>query len=249
MKVILLAAGVGRRFGARTKTLPKCLIPLGKRGENLLRRYLDSFRTLNLKNIVIVVGHQKEKIKKECRRHPRAGIRFIFNKNYRRGSIVSLHAASKELNDDCLIMDADVYFPTAILKRLVQSGKKTAFLVDPRSKSAGEEMMLMAKDGRPAAISKKTDPKLKILGEATGFFKIWKKHAPFLGRILRNFISAGRLDLEYEATYTELMKKTSVGAVSVGNSFWTEMDFEEDLKKIQTRNVYSRPGSRSLSGG
>ena len=232
MKVILLAAGVGRRFGRRTKTLPKCLIPLGRSGENLLKRYLSSFRALGLEDIVIVVGHQKDKIRAQAKT-----ARFIFNKNYRIGSIVSLYAASKELNDNCLIMDADVFFPTAVLKKLVRSGKKTAFLIDPRARSSGEEMMLMAKNGWPVAISKKIDPALNILGEATGLFKIGKQAAKKLKRILRDLIRQGKTGVEYEESYTKLMKNEKVGFVSVGNAFWTEMDFEEDLKKIQTRKT------------
>ncbi len=96
MKAIVLAAGVGRRFGKKTKTLPKCLIPLGKSGETLLSRYLDSFRALDLKDIVLIVGHEKEKIKREClKKGSGLSIKFIFNKDYRKGSVVSLYSASK----------------------------------------------------------------------------------------------------------------------------------------------------------
>ena len=187
MKIILLAAGVGRRFGRRTKKLPKCLIPIGRRGENLLSRALNSFLQLGLRNVVIVVGHQKEKIVRECAKKGRGlSVHFIVNSAYKKGSIVSLHAASGELGENCLIMDADVFFPTQALKRLVNSKHHSAFLIDPRSRSTGEEMMLMApasageRRSGPCRIAKKTDPSLKILGEATGFFKIGKENGNIL---------------------------------------------------------------------
>ena len=233
MKVLLLAAGRGRRFGKRTARLPKCLIPLGK-GANLLSRYLDSFRKLDIRKIVIVVGHEKKKIMAECARKGRGlDIRFIANRRYRLGSIVSLASAAPEMNDDCLIMDADVFFSSSALKSLLRA-RKSSFLLDPRSKSSGEEMMLMSKDSRPVKISKKTDPSLKVLGEATGFFLVKKKDARRLAGILRRMVRAGKTKVEYEGSYCELMKKSRVGYVKI-KSFWTEMDLEGDLKTIRGR--------------
>src|SRR3989338_4033548 len=105
MNVILLAAGVGRRFGPQTKKTPKCLIPLGKNQETLLSRYFESFRELGLKRVVAVVGHQKEKVQKACQQLGLGmDIRFITNPRYTKGSIVSLYSAREELDEDCLIM-------------------------------------------------------------------------------------------------------------------------------------------------
>ena len=234
MKVILLAAGRGRRFGRRTRVLPKCLIPLSRRGETLLSRYLDSFRRLRLRDVVLVVGHQKEKVLRECaRKADGLPIRFVTNKDFKKGSIVSLCTASHELNDDCLIMDADVFFQTAALKRLLQK-KSSAFLIDPRSNSAGEEMMVMAEGRRPLLISKQVTPGLRILGEATGFLKLRKPDAVLLGRILKKMVHDGKTDVEYEDAYNELMKDRALDVVTI-RGFWTEMDFEADLRKIRAR--------------
>ena len=159
-KAIVLAAGVGRRFGEAARRTPKCLLPLGG-GQTLLGRYLDSFRQAGVRDVVIVRGHLKEKIAGECRRRG-AGlkIRFIDNPDYTRGSILSLFRASRELDGPVLIMDADFYFPPAALDRLLASDKPSAFLVDTRSISTGEEMMVLAKNGRLASITKKPDPAL-----------------------------------------------------------------------------------------
>lgn len=233
MKVILLAAGVGRRFGRRTRRLPKCLIPLDPSGENLLSRYLDCFRKLGLKDVLVVCGHQKEKIMRECRKKGTGlKIHFLFNRDYRKGSVLSLYRAAGELRRDCLIMDADVYFPPAALKRLLDSRHRTCFLVDTRAKGTGEEMMLMARAGRPYSISKKIDPSLKILGESVGFLKIEKRNALGLRKILGTFVKKGRVSEEYEAAYDVLLKKCKAGYETMDGFFWTEMDFEEDFDRI-----------------
>ena len=236
MKIILLAAGRGKRFGRRTQTTPKCLIPIGPGGQNLLRRYFLSFRRLGLQDVVIVVGHQKEKIIRECARIDHGlKVRFIPNEKYTRGSLFSLFKASEELRGDCLIMDADVYFPIAALRRLVRSRHSSCFLIDPRSKFSGEEMMVMSRNGKPSLIAKKVDPSLKALGESVGFLKISKTAAEKLKKILKKFVEQGKLDVEYEESYNVLMKKTRIGCEKI-TEFWTEMDFEEDLRVIQRRH-------------
>ncbi len=234
MKVILLAAGVGRRFGKETRKLPKCLIPIDLRGMNLLSRYLNSFRELGLKNVVIVVGHKKHLIKSECRENGHGlRIRFIDNKNYKKGSILSLYSAGGELSGSCLIMDADVYFPTTVLKRLLKSKHGTSFLADRSVKSTGEEMMLMARGGRLVSIAKKVDPRLNAIGESVGFLKVSAKDAGVLKKFLEQLVRRGKTHLEYEASYDLLMKERKVRFVDLGGSFWTEMDFKEDWKKIK----------------
>ncbi len=233
MKVILLAAGRGRRFGRRTAALPKCLIPLG-RGQNLLSRYLDTFRKLKLRDIVLVVGHEKEKIIAECIEKGRGlSIKFLVNPDYHLGSIVSLFTAAGEMNDDCLIMDADVFFEISALKKLL-STRGSSFLIDPKSRSAGEEMMVMGRHGRPSQISKKISKDLEMLGEATGFLKLKRTDAVLLSKILNRLVRNGSTDVEYENSYNELMKKRKLGIKKI-TSFWTEMDFEADLKRIRRR--------------
>ncbi len=233
MKVILLAAGRGRRFGRRTAALPKCLIPLSP-GLNLLTRYLSSFRKLGLRDIVIVVGHEKEKIIEACVEHGRGlSIRFLPNPHYRKGSLVSLYTARGEMDRDCLVMDADVWFEPRQLKPLL-SAKKSSFLLDPRSKNSGEEMVVMARGNRLVRISKRMDPRLQPLGEATGFLLLKKRDAVLLADILKKMVTGGKTSLEYEESYNELMKKRRLGFVQM-SGFWTEMDFEEDLRKIRSR--------------
>lgn len=234
MKAIILAAGVGKRFGDETKTLPKCLIPLGQDSRNLLSLYFDCFRKVGVKKVVIVCGHQMEKIKNECERSGAdLEIQFIFNPQYKKGSILSLYCAEKELNEECVIMDADVYFPDEALIKLIHSNHPSAFLVDTRVKSSGEEQMLMTKNGRLASISKKVNPNLEVIGESVGFLKLVKEHARVLREILKDFIAQGKMDVEHEDTYPALMEKYPIGFETMDGFFWSEMDFKEDLELIR----------------
>ncbi len=231
-QAIVLAAGVGRRFGKRTQAVPKCLIPLG-RGQTLLRRYLDSFRALGITDVVIVVGHLKEKIAAYAKKHGNGlRIRFVNNADYRLGSIVSLHKAGKFLNTDTLVMDADVHFETAALEKLLNSPLPSAFLLDPHAVSSGEEMILSADTrGHLKEISKTPSLWLSPKGEATGIVKLSASDARALQSALAQAVAQGHTREEYEHAYTELMKTRALGAVTV-SGFWSEIDFEADLRKV-----------------
>ena len=47
-------------------------------------------------------------------------------------------------------------------------------------------------------------------------------------------VREGKTGAEYEDSYNRLMKKTRVSFEKIGG-FWTEMDFEEDRRKILER--------------
>ncbi len=231
-EAIVLAAGAGKRLGSLTRVTPKCLVPLSK-DACLLKRYLETFRSLGLKEVTIVVGHQKEKILRAASKWGRGlKLRFVVNPDYCRGSILSLYRASHRLTRQVLIMDADVFFPAEALAQLIDSKESSAFLIDPRSKSSGEEMMLMAKKGSPWSISKKTDPSLDILGEATGIVRLDGPAARSLSKILDKFYRRDDLDREYEDAYCELLKQRKIGTVSMDGLFWSEIDFQEDLDAV-----------------
>jgi choline kinase len=95
-------------------------------------------------------------------------------------------------------------------------------------------MILMARKNRIVKIAKALDPRLKPLGEATGIVKFAAKDAKELRRILARFAKKGIVHCEYEDAYTELMKTRALGHEPVGDVFWSEMDFEEDLRKIES---------------
>ena len=64
------------------------------------------------------------------------------------------------------------------------------------------------------------------------FLKLDKKSSKILKDILKTYIQKGVVYEEHEVTYPELMKKVKIGFESMAGMAWTEMDFEEDYKKI-----------------
>jgi len=230
VKVIMLAAGVGKRMSAVTNIIPKCLIKVGEK--TLLERHLETISLLGIKDIVFIVGHFKEKLKKAVEKSSnKFNIKYIENDQYTKGSILSLWYARYELNDDVLIMDADVLYHEELLKILAESGSKNCFLLDKNCDDTGEEMMLFVKGDEVVGISKIHSYDCDFKGEGVGFFKLAANDCHKLKNILEEFEQAGRIDVEYEDSLHELLSQCTVGFESVDDLPWIEIDFEEDIER------------------
>jgi choline kinase len=233
MKVIMLAAGVGKRMSAVTNIIPKCLIKIGEK--TLLERHLETISLLGIKDIVLVVGHFKEKIKEavENNNSARFNIKYIENEQYTKGSILSLWHARNELNDDVLIMDADVLYHDKLLIKLAESRNKNCFLLDENCEDTGEEMMLFVKEDKVIGISKVSSYDCDFKGEGIGFLKLSANDCHKLKTILEEFEQAGKVNVEYEDSLHKLLPLCTVGFEKVEDLPWIEIDFEEDIERAR----------------
>lgn len=229
----MLAAGVGKRMHEVTGKLPKCLIYMG--GRTLLERHLDYLSRLGVNDIVFVVGHFKELVFDAVKGHAPKGlnVRFIVNEDYKRGSILSLWCARDELDDDVLIMDADVLYHEELLVRLVESENRNCFLLEDVFEDTGEEMKLFVKGDRVVGISKHVSYECDFLGEGVGFFKLSADDCPKLKGILEEFEQKGIVDVEYEDALHVLLSRCKAGFERVDGLPWIEIDFLEDIERAE----------------
>ncbi len=211
MRAVLLAAGRGRRLG---RELPKCLLEVG--GKSLLERHLEA---LDGFDVTVVVGWRKEKI---LERLP-PGIDVRVNVRYAEGSIVSLACGLSD--GELLVMDADVVYDPGMLRDLARAPDPVAFLLDPRGRSTGEEMMLGARGGRVLEIARRLTDAYEVTGETVGFTKV--AAVPELRRAIAE-VSDPQAD--YEAALNILVKRVRAGYVRADRP-WTEIDFPGDLAR------------------
>jgi len=232
MRAIVLAAGVGWRLRPYTDAVPKCLLELG--GKSLMRRYLEAFADVGVREAVFVVGYLKEHVMAEAE-HPPAGVsvRFVVNEQYTRGNILSLWLASPEFDDDIVIMDGDVLFPREMLARLLASPQSNVIAVDERFQGSGEEQKVVCEDGWVVEVTKKIGADPRIRGEEVGFLRLSIEAAEVLRGILEEFIETGKDSVEYEEALRELAAEVPIGVVEVGDLPWVEIDAEEDMVRAR----------------
>jgi choline kinase len=238
MKAILLAAGVGKRLWPLTQHRPKCLIEIGMR--TLLDRYLEALAAVGIKQAIIVVGYKQEMIRSVAGSALHGvEVRYLESDQYRHGSITSLWRARTELDDDAVIMDADVLFHPNILRRLVESQWPNALLMDETVTQQGEECMVVVQGGRVVALTKQMPARYDLAGEGVGFLKVRRADTEHLLRSVEAHIARGALDMEYEDALKEFFTQVRVGFERIGGLPWIEIDFPEDVARAE-RDVLPR---------
>lgn len=233
MKAIILAAGVGKRLSPYTDTVPKCLIEIA--GKTVLERYFRNFARLGIKEAVIVVGHLKDRIIAAVGNESRGvKVRYLHNERYTEGNIYTVYLASRQFDDDIIMMDADVVFHPSLLKRLVESPNPNCYLMDEGFvEDMGEECKVAALNGRVVANNRTITKEYDRVGEGLGFLKLSKSSAEVLKEIVEGFISEGQTEKEYEDALEVLLEREYVGFEPVGELPWTEIDFAEDIEKAE----------------
>ncbi len=124
MKVIILAAGQGKRLRPLTDTRPKCLVDLA--GESLLDRQLDTLRHCGLEDIVIIGGWRAEQLENK-------GTRFYTNPQFAQSNMVeTLFCAGKEFDGmkDMLICYSDIVYESKIISAILNTDGVIATTID-----------------------------------------------------------------------------------------------------------------------
>ena len=232
MKAIILAAGVGKRLGAIANGRPKCLIAIG--GKSLLVRHLENLNALGIKHVAMVVGYEQERIRQAVQSiHFPGTVEFVVNDQYKRGSITSFWEARDVIDDDVVIMDADVLYHPDILRRLVESSHLNALLVDETVTQETEECMVAIQGTRVIKLSKQLPVDYDFAGEGVGFLKVGKTSKDALIHSVHQLIQGEQLDSEYEDALQDFFDNVDVGFERVGGLPWIEIDFPADVQRAE----------------
>jgi histidinol-phosphate/aromatic aminotransferase/cobyric acid decarboxylase-like protein/choline kinase len=132
MKALILAAGYGNRMRPLTDTTHKTLLQVG--GQTLIGRIIDSLRDHAITDIVVVTGHLAEDLEAALTAaYPDLRFTFVRNLRFREtNNIYSLALAfdAIEIDDDILMIESDLVYEPAVLRRAVESRHPNVALVD-----------------------------------------------------------------------------------------------------------------------
>ena len=236
---VILAAGVGKRFGAELADRPKALLEVG--GETLIARLIRQLRLAGVERVAVVVGHGGDAIAEALAGE--RGVAIVRNPDYRRGAILSVWCARDFLDGPALVMDADVFGPDEMIARLVASPHPSCFLLDGSAVPSGEEQMLMVRGGLVRDIARRPRGSNELIGESIGFLKLSAQAAALLEKLIAARVERGDVDLEHEEVYPELLAQVDVGYERADDLDWTEIDFPDDLERA--RAMAARLGGRA----
>ena len=228
--VVILAAGRGRRLKPLTNSTPKPLIKLN--GKTIIEHQIDCCRRLGLKNIVIVVGYQKDKIKKIVGN----SVKYVENKEYFNSKPgYSMWLARSHLKNKSLLhMLGDTYFDFELLKKLVNSKYSNALLVNFDAKLNREAAKVYIKNGLVRKINKNI-PFNKASGECIGLRRFSKEFTRELFKRLDESVKNNRKNIFMHSKVSQLTNKYPVHPISTRGHRCIEIDTiedYEDAKKI-----------------
>jgi len=243
MKVIVIAAGSGKRLGKNMENIPKYLLDIN--GKTILEHQLAIFEKFNFEEIIVITGPHREKFT------IRRGFTFVEDVNYQKHDILgSLMEARKHIKGDVLIIYSDIIFDALILRQIIESDVDIGIAVDldweksykyrtehPKTEA---ENVLLDKNHNLLEIRKNITHKNKIIGEFLGILKLSKKGSElFVKRfeqLEKSHIGSFHMASSLEKAYlTDMLQELVDSKIKIMpiiiSGKWCEIDTIQDLER------------------
>ena len=247
-KAIILAAGSGQRLRPLTNSQPKCLVPVG--GESILFRTLSTLVQYGIREAVIVIGHEGQKIIEAAREaFPELQFTFVWAKQYETtNNIRSLWEARDHCDEDLLLIESDVVFEGEVLRRLLEVDGNAMAIAPHRSWLSGTVVRL-SQDSNVTSMHLGSDQDAAFRYDDT--FKtanIYRLEKRFLAETYMPAVcvevAQGNVDSYYESVLRDLLDtgRAEFKGVDVGDRLWYEIDDQKDLKAAE--KLFAPPEQR-----
>ena len=232
MKAIILAAGKSSRLHPLTLDKPKCLLEL-EEGMTIIDYQIKLLKECGITDIVVVVGHLKERIKDFLGDR----VRYKeFNDFEKYNNLHTLYNVKEELNDDFVCLFSDVILSKELLKKCIDSREDFCLLVHNKE-ILKDTMRVQIKGESIVNIGSHILPE-EGDGNFIGIGKYSKKAAELMIKEMETMVENAEHDGDY---YTmpliEIAKNNKIGYEFAENLPWIEMDFLEDYEKAK-KEIY-----------
>ncbi len=227
---VILAAGMAKRLRPLTDHCPKCLLTVGDK--TLLQRTVDAMTEGGINELVVVTGYCGEMIREFLNSHyPDTTIHFLHNADYENNNnIYSLWMTRNIVRArNFLLMDSDILFDPAIVKRMLQE-PGTALALNRHELGEEEIKVITDSEGHVVEISK-TCSIADAIGESVGIEKMNADYSEALFRELDVMIEKeGLIDIFYERAFERLIPQGhTFSVVDTTHFFSYELDTPEDF--------------------
>lgn len=238
MTAFLYMAGRGLRLDGKFSRRPKVLLEFG--GKTLFEWHLQRLIENEITEVVIVTGYERAQIA-----HQLAAIQSeypirvteVVNPDFMEGSVLSFNVSLpliQKARSPILVMDADVLYPAAMLRRLIQSPHATALLVDRNYSTADDDPVLVPiRNGRPFDFVKRWTGEADWVGESIGFFKIAPNDLPLLVSETQRRLDGSARNDSYDEVLRAMVAAGRFAAEEVTGLPWTEIDFPDDVARAR----------------
>ncbi len=250
MKIIILAAGQGRRLLPLTENAPKALLDI--HGRSLLAVQVAAFCACGAKEIIVLTGFRASTIEQELAelvpQFPGTVLRSLYNPFFAvADNLASCWMARHEMQGEFILVNGDNLFRDDLVQTLLAAPDAPITLaIDRKSSYDADDMKVMLDGARLTEIGKRL-PLDTVDAESIGMI-LFRDHGPELFRAaLENaMLEADALRRWYLSVIGTLARDVDVQTASIEAHEWCEVDVPLDLQ--HARAMVARWSNDSSAG-
>jgi histidinol-phosphate/aromatic aminotransferase/cobyric acid decarboxylase-like protein len=242
MQAIILAAGMGRRLGEKTRDNTKCMVEVN--GTALIDRLLTQLAALKLNRVVIVVGYQGQRLKDHIghRYDRQLTIEYAENPIYdRTNNIYSLSLVKDRLQeDDTLLIESDLIVSDRLLPMITENPYPNLALVAKYETWMDGTMVRIDDEQNIVSFVPKKAFKYEDVDQYYKTVNIYKFSREFSQNKYVPFLEAYCHALGNNEYYEQVLRvitlldNAELKALPIGNEKWYEIDDIQDLDIAET---------------
>lgn len=242
MQAIILAAGFGQRLSPVTERLPKALVTVN--GRSLLENALSHLAVYEVDEVIIVVGHLKEKIMEKIGTSYK-GMRIVYVDNPRHrhtNNVYSFYLTKEYVHDDIIMLECDLYFNDNLMKHIMNGRAECNILVTPYNKKTMDGTIILTEGDRAKAlVIKKFQNECFDYTDCMKTVNVYKFSKDFF---LNHLMPAVETYVKYESvnSYYELVLgsliyygNSDIRVIEAEEDCWSEIDDIEDLERTEEK--------------
>lgn len=237
MKAIILAAGYGKRMRPLTGREHKTLLKIN--GRTIISRIVDGLLENGVTDIIVATGYLAARLENYLREsYPQVPFTFVENLNY--SNTNNIHSLSLvfdevEIDDDTLLVESDLIYEPAVIRRIIASPRDNVALVDRYRYGMDGTVVTVANQ----VINSIIPPHLQGPGfdfsDKYKTLNIYKFSKAFCNhtfkKLLKYYASVIDQNSYYELILGILIyvQKATIYADIIGEEKWAEVDTPNDL--------------------
>ena len=249
MQAIILAAGMGKRLGDKTRDNTKCMLEVN--GIRLIDRTLESLYMAGISRIVLVIGYKGDNV---CRHigNSYKGIPVVYVKNEiydKTNNIYSLFLAREFLmQDDTILLESDIIYEPEVLQKIIADPYPNLALVDKYESWMDGTVVTLDNEYRIKRFITKDEFRYEDIKSYYKTVNIYKFSKEFSSRYYVPFLIAYSTALGNNEYYEQVLKvilllsDAPIRALPLCGETWYEIDDVQDLDIAQGMFAPTREG-------
>jgi choline kinase len=228
MKAIIMAAGIGSRLENISGNRPKCLIEMD--GISLINRSVTLLASRGITDISVITGYKSELVRRELQDR----VRYLHNPYFEvTNSIASLWLAKEMLQDDVILMNADLYYEAEVLDTALAQNGNAVMLSDSTRIIDADFRFGVVGDRILKTGNQLTDGETDC--EYVGIVRIDKSFIGTFRKRLEQMIKSGDFRNWWEGVlYAFIDDGITITHKDVGGAFWSEVDHLGDYNRLSS---------------